>query len=387
MSWGGSRPKADQPAPPGASDDLIREEPKPRPSIFGLVLLLYFRPTAFFRHLHSFQGRSTAYFLALSYGVAGAIDRTIGMSGIGGGSALTETWGFFWAGAAIGGWIGSLFFYYIGEWWFSLRLRWSGEWNPDPQVVRKVYLCAAQVVAFPIIANALIGTFVYASPAAWSKAQGVASVVVSLIPPFWSLAVSYVGVRSIFQVWKWRARLWFVILPAVFYIAIIIYFAYLLVFIVTIGVPPDLDHPLEFSSKTMSFSYPGNWRIDKKEFPFDAEKSLWLVSQQGDVTGILLYESTLGPESAVKFASEKLSEAFPKTTDLPAFDAWGDWHGTGRAFEGKNAKKSAIVVRMFAAWVSERDVLEVREIFYVRSRKSAAAGCDLIRKTLKLTKK
>ena len=52
-------------------------------------------------------------------------------------------------------------------------------------------------------------TYAYASDEMYSM--------VTLVFPFWSLVTSYIGVRSLFDVIKWRALLWFLILPGILY--------------------------------------------------------------------------------------------------------------------------------------------------------------------------
>jgi len=39
-----------------------------------------------------------------------------------------------------------------------------------------------------------------------------------LVFPFWSIATSYIGVRALFAVVRWRAITWFVVLPALAYV-------------------------------------------------------------------------------------------------------------------------------------------------------------------------
>jgi hypothetical protein len=35
--------------------------------------------------------------------------------------------------------------------------------------------------------------------------------------PFWSIATSYIGIRTLFAVVRWKAVTWFIVLPAMAY--------------------------------------------------------------------------------------------------------------------------------------------------------------------------
>ena len=42
-----------------------------------------------------------------------------------------------------------------------------------------------------------------------------------LLFPFWSVAASYMGARSLFALAGWRVRLWFLILPILAYVTLL----------------------------------------------------------------------------------------------------------------------------------------------------------------------
>jgi hypothetical protein len=374
MIWREAKPAQGEPVLPKLPVESVGAEPLPPQTIVGLLVLLFFKPAKFFCYIRSLKGRGTHFFLALSYGLAMAIDGAFYRAG----PAAKGTWGEFWASTALAGAVGCLLILFIGEWWFTLRLRWSGERNRDRTLVRKVFLCAAQVMALPVIAKTLVGTLLYPDPAAQAAAERPGVLLVFGLLPVWLFVVEYIGVRSVFHVGKWRARIWYLALPAILYLLILIPFVRWPV--------PDLVRPASFSSRTMAFSYPGNWNIDKKEFPFDPERSVWVVSARGSVTGILFYESQLGPEAGLKFGFDNLVSLYGRTADLPPFDTWGSYRGHGMAFSGR-AEKSEVTVRVFAARISETTILEVREVLVAMRPDPEKSGHELIRKTFKLTGK
>jgi hypothetical protein len=71
------------------------------------------------------------------------------------------------------------------------------------------------MVALALIQMLMYGTYVeaYASDQPYT--------VLMLIFPFWSLISSYAGVRTMFQVSRWKARLWFIVFPGLIYVVVL----------------------------------------------------------------------------------------------------------------------------------------------------------------------
>jgi hypothetical protein len=106
--------------------------------------------------------------------------------------------------------------WYVGGWWYNVRLGWSGAVDFDRRQGRLVYTFAGLVWAIPSIAYAAIATVVFPNyQAAW-ESEELWSVLL-LVFPFWAVVVSYLGVRSRFQVRSAPARVWFLILPIIVY--------------------------------------------------------------------------------------------------------------------------------------------------------------------------
>ena len=112
--------------------------------------------------------------------------------------------------------IGGVMYWGIGGWWQRVRIGWSGAPRPDKRLARLVYIYASFVAAGPAFALALIQTAFYANYAEAYAGDEMYSMVI-LVFPFWSLVTSIIGVRSLFEVIKWRALLWFLILPGILY--------------------------------------------------------------------------------------------------------------------------------------------------------------------------
>ena len=102
-----------------------------------------------------------------------------------------------------------------------MRLYMSGSGRSvDPYEVRQVYIFSSLVVAVPGVLMVLAFTAIYPSYiAAYNADEYVSTFLILFV--FWSVAVSYIGVTTTFEVTKWKARTWFLILPIVFYVLVL----------------------------------------------------------------------------------------------------------------------------------------------------------------------
>lgn len=128
-----------------------------------------------------------------------------------------ESWLGFWILVLGAGALSGVFLWWVGGWWFALRLRWSGAADPDRRLARLVMAYSAFIFSGPTVAAAAIYTLVYRSYAAAYASDELYSLAL-MIFPFWSVVVSYRGVRSLFEVGAWRSRIWFLILPLAVYV-------------------------------------------------------------------------------------------------------------------------------------------------------------------------
>lgn len=187
---------------------------------------LFVKPSVYFRSVDLHAG--VAWFGALwLLGIASTIDRIdqnllradlgaarSGWSSLG--PAVTGSWVTFWVFAVFAGLIGALFIWFIGGWWYNLRLRWSGATEFDKREGRLVYVFANMAHAIPTLAYTLAATAVYSNYLlAWQADDWWWAFL--LIFPFWAVVVSYKGVRAKFQTRATPARIWFLILPMLLY--------------------------------------------------------------------------------------------------------------------------------------------------------------------------
>ncbi|MEO1395324.1 MAG: hypothetical protein AAFV90_20675 [Cyanobacteria bacterium J06634_5] len=130
---------------------------------------------------------------------------------------LLLTWPVFWPMVLALGLVGGWFFWFVGGWWFRLRIKFSGAPDPDPRLSRLVMVYAGLVSALPHLAFVMWWTLLYENYLV-AYAQDFVLAVVLFAFSFWELFSAYRGVRTLFSVDRWRARLWFIVLPALLYL-------------------------------------------------------------------------------------------------------------------------------------------------------------------------
>jgi len=125
---------------------------------------------------------------------------------------ILGSWPLFWLFVLSVGVVSALLLWFIGGWWYNLRIRWSGAGAHEERAGRLVYVFSGFVVALPVFAYTAIATGLYDNYGAAWIALGNWSLLF-LVFPFWSVLVSYLGVCTQFPVSIRGARLWFLILP------------------------------------------------------------------------------------------------------------------------------------------------------------------------------
>jgi Yip1 domain len=347
---------------------------------------LFFRPKAYFEGITSPRKKGWLFVFALTYGVAWALSR--GDANAVSGVPDATSWGEHWAGIAAGGFIGMLLAYFLGGAWYRFRLGVCGAAQDDKDLVRRVYLSSAQVVALPMIVLEIVSTIRFSSPAAAAvlpARESIGLLVFAIIIQVWSYAASYIGVRTVFKVRKLCAATWFLILPTLFIAVLIgaIYFP-------AAGenapsVPKaDVSEPLEFSGLGMTFSYPGNWRvIESGPSPGIMAK----VEIEGKGGAYFLLQRVETADSAESF-SIKWVESMKQTLSLPtepkAFDAWGTLKGVGRRFEDRSGD-APNEFRLFITPVAEGQLLMICETSPTAGKGGTERGFKLIRRTFRMT--
>ena len=133
------------------------------------------------------------------------------------GPFITGSWLGFWSWVLAAGVLSGLGLWWIGGWWYRVRLSWLGAADPDERLARLVFVNSSFVFAGPVVAFTMIQTLAYPTYAEAYASEDPAAFLL-LVFLLWSLISNYIGVRTLFSVSRWKARLWFVILPGSLYV-------------------------------------------------------------------------------------------------------------------------------------------------------------------------
>jgi hypothetical protein len=210
--------------PDDAIDRRVSDVSKPR--LFDLFLY----PRRYFSNTHALE-QYEPLVPALLMGLAGAMDRIdkqLVKAELGRANKEWETaaswvsgsWWNYWLAAMLAGLVWALFLWYFGGWWYKKRLQWSGAIEPSSTLARRVNAMQTLVIAGPTILLALIQTVVYENYIeAWRADEVWSSAILLFL--FLSCWTSYVAATTAFVVKKFRARLWFLVLPILLYVTVI----------------------------------------------------------------------------------------------------------------------------------------------------------------------
>lgn len=135
-----------------------------------------------------------------------------------------NNWIFYWLIAIIGGLIGGYILYLIGGWFFNLRLKWS-KGTSDIEKSKHIYLYS-EVVSYSFIVLTTLISMTFNKKPYISDSElyvwDIISPILLLFFVYYSIYISYSGVSSITDADKLRSKLWFLIIPIIFYTVVYI---------------------------------------------------------------------------------------------------------------------------------------------------------------------
>jgi hypothetical protein len=189
---------------------------------------LFFAPTKYFQSAQLAKGQAWLFAAWLS-GISSVIDRVdqrllrsdLGVGQARGGiDSIVDSWPRYWSFLLAFGVLWAAWNWWVGGWWYRVRLRWSGASGADPRQARLVYTFAGFVVCMPAVAYVIGQTALYPSyRVAWEADSSWSAVL--LVFMFWSIIVSWRGVTASFPVRRTPALWWFAVLPACLYTVLI----------------------------------------------------------------------------------------------------------------------------------------------------------------------
>jgi hypothetical protein len=349
-------------------------------------IYLAFRPKVFFE---SFAAKPAPLLVTLTFvflGIAGAIDKTETRTLLNPDNplyeSLVQSWPAFWGFACATGLVGAAGYYYLGGWWYRVRIRWSGSPDPDPPLSRRIYAYSAQVWAVPSLLYYAWMTTVYDTPLQSSSGDDWGWVPVTLAL-FWSIYVSYRGVRTKFDVGPWRARIWFLILPGSFYlVAFIGIIAAVLFGGADFEPPPDLRSTIRLERQGFALEHPGNWSVDTWDEDYDPDTAFAIAPTLADAQiQFWFYDQPMESSACVEETFQNLSAAY-EMTDVAPVDRWGQLEGAGYTAV---AVIDGVRFDLLTFCSTERvRPFEIMQIVQESVSTKLKPGYDLIRDTLEL---
>ena len=210
------------PVPLGAGAPRVRS-----PLSLASLGDLYLAPSRFFAQPARLAKRPELLLVAWAAGIAYAMDRVesrLVAAELGANARRAEqiwasigaSWPLYWAVILGVGLLNGLILYWLAGWWYRKRLQWSGARRAAPADARATYVYQDLVQTAPALLVALAHTLLFPHfRAAWESEELWSTLVVVFV--FWSCATSFRGVCAGFPVVRWKARLWFLILPAGLY--------------------------------------------------------------------------------------------------------------------------------------------------------------------------
>jgi len=186
---------------------------------------LLFQPKSFFEN--DFNNKESPYFgfVIAIFGVASALGRIdkqfmkYDLKGQLDQIAFLNNWSAYWLFAIFGGFIAGISFYYLGGWFYNLRVKWA-KGVPDKATSRFIFLYSSFIPALPTVLYAIQQTIRYEQPYMPESNISLSESAVTLliiVLMYYSVYVSYRGVTIVMKPSKWPGRIWFLILPCIMY--------------------------------------------------------------------------------------------------------------------------------------------------------------------------
>lgn len=188
---------------------------------------LFVNPSNFFTAIDDLSRPVLLFAVTLCLGVASMVDRIeqhilraeMGQSASGWSEMspwLLNSWGTLWGVLLVLGALNIPLFWYLGGWWYRLRLKWSGATALDPLRPRLLFVYSSLVYALPVVLVMIVETLLFPNYRLARDAEGSWTLIFVLLS-FWSVLVSYCGATRTFALARRKALLWFLLLPWMLY--------------------------------------------------------------------------------------------------------------------------------------------------------------------------
>lgn len=188
---------------------------------------LFLTPRAFFADHALFADRAGIMLAASMVGISNAMGRvdqkmlnadlsTDNSSFI---AWYSNHWLHYWGLVLVAGLFGAVLNWYIQGWWYRKRLEWCGAGAVVADDARSLSVLQDVVYVLPVLVWSLLQSVIYPSySAAWQEDRWIGPIATILV--LWSCWTSYCAATTVYQLGVVKARLWFLIVPVLFYLFI-----------------------------------------------------------------------------------------------------------------------------------------------------------------------
>lgn len=330
---------------------------------------LFFRPKEFFEKHARSTSRLTVVLCAFVFGLAWSLTYYIDARKspqLTYGPDVTRLYG-----NAVGlGAMAGAFWYYVWGAWYGLRLSFCKPQGVTRKLYRRTFIFSSLVHSLP----GVIGLSIW-----WAiqdKYFLLGAQIVSAICIFWSVYVSYRGVRTVFQAARLRAVVLFLVLPCIF-------LGVLPIGLGISGRSADRKISVPFEHQLFTMHRPANWMRLEDPVPGAVQFHIpdvggFMVSVRDDEG----YEIDL--EQTARGAIQRISEDF-KTVDkkLYRFSEWGVYSGCGLGI-AMDMDGNETIVRIFCCQLPDGQWLMAQEIVLAKEVEKLEARFEVVRKTFKV---
>ena len=192
-------------------------------SLPARAVALFIKPSHFFTTFEDLAQPLPLLVATLCLGVASMVDRIeqhilraeMGQ-GVSGWSELSpwllHSWTTLWIALLLLGVLNVPLFWYLGGWWYRLRLKWSAATALDSLRPRLLFVYSSLVYALPVVLVMIGETLLFPNYRLARDAEGSWTLIFVALS-FWSVVVSYCGATKTFALARRKALIWFLLLP------------------------------------------------------------------------------------------------------------------------------------------------------------------------------
>ncbi|KMT65066.1 hypothetical protein [Catenovulum maritimum] len=189
---------------------------------------LYFRPSLFFKQLEICSRPLYLIIASWAYGIFHTLDRIDrhllkeSLNRPWPGWELFEpvvnmSWLNFWIVLLVIGAPAGVVAYFLGGWWYKIRLKWAGAKQVETHTARYLHIYSQLVMSLPTLLLVLIQSLFYDNYRQAWQTDVIWFALFSAFP-FWSCFTSYYAASRICQLKRKAALFWLVYAPSIMYI-------------------------------------------------------------------------------------------------------------------------------------------------------------------------